>query len=216
MRQNCISLNNIIMKIDTKILTIIFISALLLIFTFAGGFFAGKQSAKPEIIENTTIVENSIPPEQLIPTSEQTPDISSVINDIPKKPPETIIYRDSIIYRIQEIDTLAIIAEYITRREYAIRIDTAGVIIELEPTVQFNRLQSMPYTLTRTDKEIVTTDKKERVVIPFVSVSCLTNGSNEQGFSMGAGGGLFIRDWGFEYQYLPTGNRHVLSFKRKF
>jgi len=185
------------------LLSVIFITIIF------GAFFYGQQSVKSRIVEKIVVVTDTIPFEQLKPVNEQTPDIAEVMLFVPKKPPDTI-FQDRNIYITQEIDTAAIIAEFIARREYFIRIDTAGVIFEFEPIVQFNRLQSIPYRLTRTDKEI-TTNQRERVVIPFVSVSCLTNN-----FEIGLGGGVFIRNLGFEYQYLPAGNRHLISVKRRF
>jgi len=193
-----------------------FITVIIAIIAFAGlflsvGFFTGRESIKSRIVEKTIIVTDTVVDMRVL--REYVPDIRFITQYLPSRTDTVII--DNIVFIEQSIDTTALIAEFITRRDYFIRIDTAGVVFELEPIVQFNRLQSMPYRLTRTDKEI-TTNQRERVVIPFVSVSCLTNGSNVQGFGIGVGGGFFLRNWGFEYKYLPTENRHAMGVKRRF
>jgi len=187
---------------DNKILIAIVVFALLLIGAYFAGFFTAKYSYKPVTVEKTTIVTDTIYDVRVL--REYVPDIRTVTRYLPSK--TDTIFNEA----VTTIDTTAIISEFITRRDYAILIDTAGVVVELEPTVQFNRLQSIPYRLIRTDKELTTIERK-RVVIPFVSASCLTND-----FDFGIGGGLFYHNLGLEYQYLPTGSRHSIGVKYKF
>jgi hypothetical protein len=113
------------------------------------------------------------------PVYEQTPEIKYVIKYLPQKADTVKI--DSIVYIHSKIDTAKLIAEYITRRKYDILLfDNDNGILRIMPEVQFNRLENIPYEFTPT--RIVTTNRSERVLIPFASVSCLTNGNNEQGF----------------------------------
>ena len=188
-----------------------YIVLIALLISFFIGRWTISKTAKMEIIRGETIRDTVW---VSAPISEQTPKVETVIKYLPLKPDTVRI--DSIEYVQIKIDTAKLIAEYITQRKYNILLfDNENGTLSIMPTVQFNQLsESIPYEFTPT--RIVTTKQRERVLIPFVSVSCLTDGNNNQGFGMGAGGGFFYYNMGLEYLYLLTDDRHAVSVKLKF
>ena len=163
---------------------------------------------KTEYVKLPTIIGKV---EQPIPEKETTP----------KTPifPEIVVEYDTIFktdtfFVIQKIDTLVLISDYIKRRDYRITLidsDTIGTIVVM-PTVQYNTLSFIDYEFTPTRKETTTSIiiEKKRIVMPFVSASCLF------GDSFSIGGGAFYYNVGVEYQYIPDGSRHWFSVKYKF
>lgn len=114
---------------------------------------------------------------------------------------------------IQEVDTAKIIEDFLLERQYDLTLfdDDKGKL-DIRPVVQYNKLQKVDYSFTPIHQRV--TIKEKRLFTPFVS-------SNISTFNIvGLGGGLFIKDLGFEYNYLlntksmETG--HSLGFKYKF
>ena len=188
------------MKIQFKILWVL--AALLI------GFFVGRQTVttkeKVRYIKGETVTERIEVP---YPVKEY----------VPSKP--ELIYKDKIVYRdtgsivIREVDSLAILNDYIKGREYAFNVfDNQNGKLDVNQVIQYNRLQSFDYSFTPIHREI--TRYKEKAFTPFVS------GSYNTFDVLGVGGGLFIRNFGIEYNYLyqfPTNQvGHEVGVKWKF
>ncbi len=125
---------------------------------------------------------------------------------------DTVVKENS-VYLKQEIDTVKILEDFLLKRDYSFNVfnDDKGKL-DVKQTIQFNRLQSFDYTFTPIQKEITRTS--ERLFVPFVSASFSTLNY------VGAGGGVFIKDLGLEYNYLYNNlnksNGHLFSLKYKF
>lgn len=189
--------------------TIIYIVALL--FALVIGFFIGRQTINnidKIVYEKGETVSGSVDAAQFIPIKEETPEKP----ELPLKP--MVIYQDtgSIKYIPQIIDTAAIIADYIKKREYQIKpFDNKelGTLV-LYPTVQYNKLIGFDYSFT----PVTQIRHREKVWQPFVSTSYSTLEY------IGLGGGIFYHNLGFEYQYQlgyrNTQNGHSFGLKYKF
>ena len=134
---------------------------------------------------------------------------------IPSDP--ELIYRERIVYRdtgktvIREVDSLAILKDWITEREYYFNVyDDEYGVMDVNQVIQYNRLQKFRYTHTPIQKVI--TKHKEPLFTPFISGSYNTFGT------AGVGGGIFYHDIGVEYNYLINDGEtgHMVGLKVKF
>lgn len=113
-----------------------------------------------------------------------------------------------------EVDTAAIINDYISTKDYNIVAfdDSKLGKLELFPTLQYNNLVKVDYNFTPIHRK--ETIIKKRVFIPFASGSYSTLNY------IGIGGGIFYYDLGFEYQYQigynGLSNGHTFGLKYKF
>jgi len=151
-------------------------------------FFLGRITTKPK--ETVKYVKG-----ETITNTVKVPDVKYIevpkIYYLPTKP--VTITKDSIV--VQVVDTSKIIEEYITKNQYIFNVfDDEKGKLDVNQTIQYNKLQNFDYTFTPIQKEI--TIKRERIVSPFASVSYNSFGT------VGAGGGLFYHNIGVEVQYL--------------
>lgn len=131
-----------------------------------------------------------------------------------------LIYRERVVYNdtgrviIREVDSLAIVKDYIIKRQYAFNVfDNGYGSLKVDSlNVQYNKLSGFYYTHTPIQKVITRT--KEPLFTPFVS------GSYNTFDILGIGGGLFYHNFGLEYKYLyqfPTNEKgHEVGVKVKF
>ncbi len=185
-----------------------YISIIVLLIAFAGGFFLGRgkvrTSVKTEYVKGETVVRPvkiPVPTTIYIPTAYLLP----TKNDT--------LYLDGKPYPVQTVDTAKIIKDYITQNTYEFNaFDDDNGKLDIKQTIQYNRLQSFDYSFTPIHKEITRT--KEKVFVPFVSASYSTLNY------VGAGGGVFIKDLGLEYNYLfntfDKRTAHSFGVKYKF
>ncbi len=98
------------------------------------------------------------------------------------------------------VDTAKIIGDYIAERTYSITLfDNLYGRLDINPTVQYNKLTTMPYTFTPIEK-IVYAQQKWTF---FTSLSYNT-------FNIaGAGVGAFYNNIGVSYKYLWNTDLHV-------
>ncbi|HPD25118.1 MAG TPA: hypothetical protein PK285_12035 [Bacteroidales bacterium] len=173
------------------------------------GFFAGRATIKtvPEIqyVAGETI-HDSIP----VPTPYfvQVPSIPV----LPMKP-DTIRKNDT-VYFTQKVDTAAIIADYIVKRDYKIDLfkDKEKGELKVFPSVQYNKLLSLEYEYTPVTK--IQTVEKKRIFTPFAGIGFSTNDFYN------VGGGLFYHNAGLEYRYnfnlTDKQNFHTINLNVKF
>ncbi len=172
------------------------------LFCFIAGFFIGQKtiSFEPVVkyIKGDPIAA-TISAEQLKP-----------VETIPDKPvlpmiPDTI-YLDSLIYITQKVDTAAIIADYIIKRNYRpILFDNPKLgRLTVNAVVQYNKMDSLDYEFTPIQKEI--TIYKEKVWVPVVRMSY--NTFNQVTFS----GGSFYHDLELNFQYIYDFNRNEKAY----
>lgn len=171
-------------------------------------FFLGRLTTKPR--ETVKYVKG----ETVTQTIEVPKYITSVVPVkpiLPVKQDTVYINKERIV--VQTVDTGAIIQNYISERRYAFNVfDNEYGKMDVRQTVQYNEIADFSYRFTPTQK--VTTQQKERVFIPFASVSY--NSFNQ----VGTGGGIFYRNVGFEYQYIRDIKQkydgHGIGIKIKF
>ena len=180
----------------------------LLLFFLLVGFFIGRFTSNKEVvryIKGDTVRDSIfIPP----PISSETPAEPL----LPKK--RDTIYIENTEYITEKVDTSAIIADYIQLRTYDFKVfDNESGRLDITQKIGYNKLLKFDYKFTPIIKTV--TLQKENVFIPFVSTSYNTL------HHVGAGGGLFIKDLGFEYLYNidlkhEVGNYHTFGLKYKF
>lgn len=127
---------------------------------------------------------------------------------LPQKP---VTLKDSTIVYVT--DTVKVIEEYVAINHYGFNVfDDENGRLDINQSIQYNKLQSFDYTFTPIRKEITRT--RERLFVPFVSASYNTLNY------VGAGGGVFIKDFGLEYNYLynveTKNDAHSFGVKYKF
>lgn len=112
-----------------------------------------------------------------------------------------------------EIDTAAILNDWITRRSYKQNLfDNQHGKLSVDASIQYNQLQSLKYNFTPIQKE--TSIIKQQIWMPYVAISYSTLGNTS------IGGGVFYHNLGIEYQfqkdfrYNDTG--HSLGLRYKF
>jgi len=138
----------------------ILISLGILLLGFIIGFIVSRvtiQDSEPKIeyIKGDTIYKEVPVPQ---PSSEETPSEPN-IKYIYK---ESIHYTDTGSVKYREVDTLAILADWIKKRNYDISLfdnDTIGKL-DLKASVQYNKISYLDYTYTPIYKVITKTKEK--------------------------------------------------------
>lgn len=117
--------------------------------------------------------------------------------EVPEKPilpmrPDTV-YRDSLIYITQLVDTAAIIAEYQLKRLYEETLfDDSNGRMEVSFETQYNRTSNLRWSFTPIQQQI--SIREEKIWTPFIMGSYSTLGV------VSAGGGVFYHKIGFGVQ----------------
>ena len=177
----------------------------LVLIAFAGGFFLGRgkvrTSVKTEYVKGETVVR---PVKIPYPTTVYIP----YVYFLPTK--SDTLYLGGEHYPIQTVDTAKIIEEYITQNTYEFNVfDDDNGRLDINQTIQYNKLQSFDYSFTPIHKNTIIT--KKNLFEPFGSVGYTT--FNQVSF----GGGFFLNNLGLEYQYIMGDvSGHGLSVKLKF
>ncbi len=165
------------------------------------GFYFGRQTndkVKIEYIKGETVIDTVV--------------ISDPIYvEVPLKPKYIIKYDtvviDNIRYISEQIDTTAIIQDYIVTRTYAFNVfnnDTLGKF-DVRQKVGYNKLLSFDYTFTPMTRQI--THFKEPVFTPFITGGYSTDNS----FLLG--GGLYYKHIGIEYLMNVTTRDQIFSWQ---
>ena len=184
-------------KIKYAILAVLIASAVF--------FFIGRATVKTK--ETVRYVKG-----ETVTRTIKVPDVKFM--EIPKVvflPQKPVTLKDSTIVYVT--DTVKVIEEHVAINHYGFNVfDDNNGKMDIKQTIQYNKLQSFDYTFTPMQKEITRT--KEKVFVPFVSVSYNTLNY------VGAGGGVFIKDLGLEYNYLfntfDKRTAHSFGVKYKF
>ena len=182
-----------------------YISIIVLLVVFAAGFFLGrgkvKTSVKTEYVKGETVVR---PVKIPYPATVYIPSVYF----LPTK--RDTLYMDGEPYPIQTVDTAKIIEEYITQNTYEFNaFDDDNGKLDINQTIQYNKLQSFDYSFTPIHKNTIIT--KKNLFEPFGSVGYTT--FNQVSF----GGGFFLNNLGLEYNYIMGDvSGHGLSVKLKF
>lgn len=172
---------------------------------FIGGFIIGRQNSEFE--QSIKYVKGE--------TIEKTIEIPIPYRvEVSAKPIYLYKEKDTIYSTATtEIDTAAILQDWITRRSYQQDLfDNQYGKLSVDASVQYNKLASLKYSFTPLQKEITKT--KYQTWMPYVAISYSTLNY------IGIGGGLFYHNLGIEYQfqkdfrYNDTG--HSLGLKYKF
>lgn len=116
-------------------------------------------------------------------------------------------------YITHPVDTEKIISDFILKREYSFNVfNNEQGKLDIKQEVQYNRIQSFDYTFTPI--HIEKTTYRKPLIMPYFSATYNTLNY------VGVGGGLFLKDFGLEYNYLynnTSGNTaHQFGIKYKF
>lgn len=188
-----VNLYVIMMKLKYAILAILV--------SLAIGFFVGRATV------NTNEIVRYVKGETVV---RAVPVPKPYMVEIPK-----VYYlptRMDTVLNVQVVDTARIIEDYVSVKRYSIRLfnDKYGKL-DLQPTLQYNTIKDLQYSFTPNVKEVIR--YREKAIVPFVSASW-----NTLNF-VGAGGGVFIGNFGIEYNFMfnPVNkqNFHSLSAKYK-
>lgn len=163
-------------------------------------FFLGRITTRPK--ETVKYVKG----ETVTRTVEVPKYVTSVVPVKPVFPVKIdTVYINKEKLVIQTVDTGAIIQNYISERRYDFNVfDNENGKLDVRQTIQYNELQTFDYTFTPIQKEVIS--ERERIVIPFASINY--NSFNQ----IGAGGGLFYRNIGFEMQYMRDLNTNLNGY----
>lgn len=115
---------------------------------------------------------------------------------LPGKIDTVFIDGDTVFVNTGEIDTAAILADYILKRNYSrvlLDDDTLGYL-SVGGSVQYNKLISLHYKFNPITKQIETV--REPLFTPFITGTYSTLGY------VGIGGGVYIKDFGVQLKYL--------------
>ena len=173
------------------------------------GFYLGRtthEDVRVEFSEGETIRDTVV---VSAPEKEEIP-------ELPKLPiKHDTVYIDNIRYITEQIDTTAIIQDYIVTRTYAFNVfnnDTLGKF-DVRQKVGYNKLLSFDYTFTPMTRQI--THFREPVFTPFITGGYSTNNN----FLLG--GGLYYKHIGIEYllnvplrkeyRFLDFGNQNIFD-----
>ena len=155
---------------------------LVIIFVLAAGFYLGRHSVT--VTETTKVEYRDLPPvhvsiEAPVPLRFTVPGL-----------PQWLYFTDTVTQR-SVIDTAAILADWILKREYGGRLinDTTGTI-DYAAIVQYNRLQNITLDYTPIQRTVTITRTIQPHFTPFVLI-----GANTAGFGQVETGVLFRR-WG--------------------
>ena len=188
---------------------------ILVLIGFALGFFFARITVKENDRERLVAGKKTTGSVYVdFKVGKQLKEFKTDISDLPLVfwKTDTVVKENS-VYLKQEIDTVKILEDFLLKRDYSFNVfnDDKGKL-DVKQTIQYNRLQSFDYTFTPI--HIERTRTKERLFVPFVSASYNTLNY------VGAGGGVFIKDLGLEYNYLYNNlnksNGHLFSLKYKF
>lgn len=165
---------------------------LIVLSMFVAGFLIGRYSIKPQTITKTeyvkgdtieSIIEVEVPVKEYYPV-----DTTDIIKQCVKDGVYVHLFPKIIDtqYVIQEVDTLKILADWATKREYQETLfdaDTLGTC-KVKMDVQYNRLYNIEYSYTPTQKVITNTITQIKRFEPFVSFGVLSQPSvlGEVGF----------------------------------
>lgn len=129
---------------------------------------------------------------------------------LPKLPiKRDTVYIDNIRYITEEVDTSAIIQDYILTRTYEFNVfnnDTLGMF-DVKQKIGYNKLLSFDYIFTPITKQI--TQLREPVFTPFITMGYSTNQS------VSLGGGLYYKRIGVEYN-MNISNQNYHTFKLNY
>lgn len=154
------------------------------------GFFVGRNGQT--VVTDVQYVKGD---PVVVTVYEPTP-VSETVPDKPILPVKIdTTYVDNYIYVTQTVDSAAIIADYIIKRNYhEILFDDLRGKMELDMEVQYNKL--IAYSGKFTPIETIRTVERVRTWIPFVTASYNT-------FSgVGVGGGVFYHDIALGVKYV--------------
>lgn len=181
------------------------------------GFFIGRANQKTIVkTEKEYVKGDTIRDSILVPKTKDSIIYKprDVVQYLPSK--SDTIWRDGKIVELQKnVDTSKIIAEYVKENRYSETLfdtDTSGKLV-VNTGVQFNRQKYLSYQFTPVQKVVTNTVKKKNTFTPFIGASYNTLGYG------GTGGGIFIKNVGFEYKYLTNlkgSNGHEGGIKIKF
>lgn len=156
------------------------------------GFFAGRSRIDSEpiikYIKGDTITDS-------IPYPVPYDSIQIKYKYLPRITDTLYLDGDTVIVQ-GDIDTSAILADYLLKRLYKETLfdnDTIGSL-NIETSVERNRLGSITYSFNPITKEITIPEK--RLITPFII------GSYNTFNQFGIGGGLYINDVGVSLKYL--------------
>lgn len=187
---------------------------LAIIAAFLMGFFVGRANQKKIVETKTEYVKGeSVRDSFYYPVPHEVVKHKNDVKYLPSKK-DTII-KDNNIYVSETIDTAKIIEQFASENKYRQTLfdnDSLGKFT-LHSSVQYNKLKSTSYDFTPTYKVITKTVEKKNTFTPFVSASYNTLNI------AGVGGGVFIKNIGFEYKYLSDLkglNGHEGGIKIKF
>ena len=95
--------------------------------------------------------------------------------------------------KTEVVDTAKIISDYIAERAYSVTLfDNLHGKLEISPTIQYNKLTTIPYTFTPIEKTVF---RKQKWAL-FSTISYNT-------FNIaGVGGGVYYKNVGMHYKYL--------------
>ena len=180
----------------------------LVLIAFTAGFFLGrgkvKTSVKTEYVKGETVVR---PVKIPYPTTVYIP----YVYFLPTK--SDTLYLDGEHYPIQTVDTAKIIEEYITQNTYEFNVfDDDNGKLDINQTIQYNKLQSFDYSFTPVHKNTII--NKKNLFEPFVSFGYNTLQQAN------IGGGFFYHNIGIEYNYIfntfDKRTAHSFGVKYKF
>jgi len=148
-----------------KYLTLILCAMLI----FVLGFLSGRRSI---VVTETTKVEYIELPPIKVTIEKPVP----VYVEVPASP--EYIYRTDTVTMLQQVDSAAILADWILKREYSGRVieDSTGTV-DYTATVQYNQLRMLGIDYTPIQRTVTTTRTIERRLPPFLLV-----GGNSAGF----------------------------------
>lgn len=130
--------------------------------------------------------------------------------EIPAKPIYLYKKSDTIFNAIKaEIDTNAILNDWITKRSYKQDIfDNQYGKLEVDASIQYNQLQSFKYNFIPLQKEI--SIRKQQAWMPYVGISYSTFNY------ISIGGGIFHHNIGLGAKYVTDLNKKGLDFELKY
>ena len=172
--------NNKTMKKSTILLAVVAISFFLL----------GRSSVKQT---NEVVYTKGKPVSNTIQVSLPTKEITPIAPLLPYK----YVFIDNT--KTEVVDTAKIISDYIAEKSYSVTLfDNLHGKLEISPTVQYNKLTTIPYTFTPIEKTVF---RKQKWTL-FSTVSYNT-------FNIaGVGGGVYYKNMGMHYKYLWNANLH--------
>jgi hypothetical protein len=154
----------------------------LIVAALAAAFYIGRRSVE---VKETTTVEYRDMPTVSVSIDAPAP-FRFTVPDLPQW-----LYFTDTVTRKQAIDTAAILADWILKREYAARLidDTTGTI-DYTAIIQYNRLQNIGVDYKPVQRIVTNTKTIQPRFTPFILA-----GGNSAGFGQVEGGVLF-QQWG--------------------